>query len=65
MKRYAFAISMEILGRIRAKYPGGLPGAQGERRLDGESLLSTSASDIERLNEEIIQSGYPMGMIVG
>lgn len=65
VKEYAFAIAMEILGRIRAKYPSGQPGANGDRALDGESLLATSAASIERLNEQIIQAGYPMGMVVG
>lgn len=60
LKRYALAVSKYKLGRIRGKYTQGMPSAQGTTSLDGADLLAESKEDLDKLNEEIIQSGYPM-----
>lgn len=64
MKRYALASAMMTLGFIRSKYDG-LPAAQGDRRLNGERLIQMAQEEIEKLNEAIIQAGYPMPFITG
>lgn len=63
VKRYALAVSKEILGRVRSKRE--MLGATGAVTLDGEKLLEESREDIERLNEEIQASGIPMGFLTG
>lgn len=64
LKRYALALAKTDLGHIRRKYSN-FPGAQGPVELDGQSLLDEAKDEIEKLNEEIALSGYPMPFIVG
>lgn len=64
VKRYALARTKLDLGRVRSKY-GENPTAQGSTSLDGERLLEEGNTEIEALDEEISQSGYPMGFIIG
>jgi hypothetical protein len=64
IKRYALAKAKADLGRVRSKY-GEYPTAQGTTSLDGSALLEEAKDEIEALDEEIGQSGYPMGIIIG
>lgn len=64
LKRYALALAKKVLGRVRSKYDS-YPTAQGSITTDGMNLIDESDADIERLEEEIAQSGYPMGFITG
>lgn len=64
LKRYALALAKRDLGRIRSKYDS-FPTAAGSTSLDGERLLSEADAEIEKLEEEISQSGYPMGFLTG
>lgn len=65
IRRYALAWAMMVLGRIRSKFTE-FPGAQGSTSLgDGSSLLEDAKEQIEKLEEEIIYSGYPMLPLVG
>lgn len=64
LRRYALALAKRDLGRIRSKYDS-LPTAAGATTLDGNTLLSEYEADMERLEEEISQSGYPMGFLTG
>ena len=61
LKRYALAVAKEVLGRIRGKRE--TLGATGPVTLDGKDLLDESKEEIEKLNEEIGQSGFPMGFL--
>jgi hypothetical protein len=65
VKRYAKSKAKEILGRVRSKFEGGLPGAQENVTLDGQALLSESQTEIVDLETEISQSGFPMGIMLG
>lgn len=60
VRRYALAWAKHDLGRVRSKFPGGYPGAQGSVRMDGESLLNEARTDMAALDNEIAQSGFPM-----
>lgn len=64
IKRYAVAAAKRILGRIRSKYDGALS-AQGTVGLDGNTLLDEARDEIEKLEEEIELSGFPMGFLTG
>lgn len=64
LKRYALALAKRDLGRIRSKYDS-FPTAAGTTTLDGERLLQEAADEIEKLDEELAQSGYPMGFLTG
>ena len=64
LKRYALANAMVTLGLIRGKY-GGFPGAQGDQSLNGDRLVDLGNERIEKLDEEIMLSGYPMGFTTG
>lgn len=64
LKRYALMIAKETLGRVRSKY-GEYPTAQGTTSLDGDKLLEEAQRDKEALEEEIAQSGFPLGFLVG
>lgn len=63
VKRYALAKAKGILGLIRGKREA--IGATGAIRLDGAELLSAAEKEIERLDEEILKSGMPMGILTG
>lgn len=64
IKRYALARAKLDLGRVRTKYAE-FPTAQGSVSLDGDKLLEEGNAEIEALDEELGQSGYPMGLIIG
>lgn len=64
IKRYALAMAKLDVGRVRSKYDS-FPTAQGSATLDGGTLLAEGQAEIERLDEEIALSGYPIGFISG
>lgn len=64
VKRFALARAMRDLAWIRGKF-GEFPGAEGSVTLNWDRLLDWSDQEMERLNEEIMQSGYPMGFVTG
>lgn len=64
IKRYALAKAMKDLAWIRGKF-GEYPGAEGSVTLNWDRILDWSDNEIEKLNEEIFQSGYPMGFVTG
>jgi len=65
IREYALAEAKYMLGRIRGKYPGGLPAAGSDRQLDGESLISESREDKERLERKILDYGGPVMPCIG
>lgn len=64
VKRYALAKAREDIAFIRGKY-GDFPGAQGSTTLNWDAILEHSRLDMEKLEEEIAASGYPMGFLTG
>jgi hypothetical protein len=64
IKKYALALAMRDLGRIRSKYDS-FPTAQGTQSLDGDRLMDQANEMIEKLDEEIILTGYPMYFLTG
>lgn len=64
IREYAKAHAMRDLGFIRTKYSS-FPGAQGDMSLNGERLIDTANELIEKLNEEIMLTGYPMKFSTG
>ena len=64
LKRYALCRAKLDLAEIRGKYDS-FPGAQGNTTLNVAMLTESANSEIERLEEEISQSGFPMGFFVG
>jgi hypothetical protein len=65
VKRYSLMASKKRLGRIRSKYPGGFPTAQGNVDLDGATLLEEARQEEEKLEQEVSESGFPMGFLLG
>jgi hypothetical protein len=59
VKRYALVRAQMIVARIQSKYDS-FPTAQGSASLNGLSLLDNARLDLEKLNEEIGDSGMPM-----
>lgn len=64
IKRYALAKAREDLAWVRGKY-GEYPSAQGTTSLNWDRLLDEAKNEIERLEEEIMGAGYPMGFATG
>lgn len=64
VKNWALAHAKGIVGRVRSKYDG-FPAANGTASLDGERLLQEASDEKTALDEEIISSGYPMGIRAG
>jgi hypothetical protein len=64
IRQYALAFALIDLGSVRSKYQG-FPGAQGDTQLNGEALIQRGTDMLEKLNEEIILSGYPMKFTTG
>lgn len=64
VKRYALAMAMRDIAWIRGKY-GDYPGAQGTVTLNWDRQLDWADQEIERLEEEIFNSAYPMGFATG
>lgn len=58
VKQYAYAHAMRDLGFIRSKYSS-FPGAEGDMSMNGDRLIDTAEGMIEKLNEEIILTGFP------
>lgn len=65
IRERALAETKYTLGRIRGKYTGGLPAAQGNVSLDGGDLISEAKSDFERLDQKIIDLMPPPGIVIG
>jgi hypothetical protein len=63
-KRYALAMAKRDLGRVRSKYDS-FPTAQGSATLDGDRLLGEAETEIAALDDELAQSSYPLGILVG
>jgi hypothetical protein len=64
VREYALACAKETLGRIRNKF-GGYPTAEGERTLDGDTLLAEAAEAKRELTERLMDHAYPGGFMVG
>ena len=64
LKRYALAVATGVLGLVRRKFSR-IPGADGEQQLDGADLVRESREDLEKLDEDIRESCYPMPIITG
>lgn len=64
IKRYALAKAQVDLAWVRGKY-GEYPSAQGTTTLNWDRLLDTAQTEIEKLEEEIMGAGYPMGFCSG
>ncbi len=64
VKRYALAKAMQDLAFIRGNYTD-YPGAQGTTSFNWDRMLSWSETEIEKLEEEIMLSGFPMGFQSG
>lgn len=64
VKRYALARARQDLAFNRGKFDA-YPGAQGTTSFNWDILLETANQDLERLEEEIFGSGYPMGFVTG
>lgn len=62
--RWSIAEAKKRLGRIRSKHPS-IPTAGGTQELDGSTLLDESREEMEKLNEEIRERGYPIPFITG
>lgn len=66
VKRFALMCAKKVVGRVRSKYPGGFTGAGGQTvDMDGATLLQEADAENEKLQEEIMQAGYPMYFMVG
>lgn len=53
------------LAKVRSKYSGGMPGAGGEKLLDGDGLLGEYQQDVERLTTELINLSDPVPFLTG
>jgi len=62
--RYTEATAKQLLGRIRSKFKS-YPAAGGMIDTDGPELLEEARAEFEKLEEEISESQYPMGFLVG
>lgn len=65
VKRFTLAVAKERLGRVRSKYADGFPTAQGTTTLDGSTLLEEAQAEKEKLEQEISDSAFPMGFMLG
>ncbi len=64
VRRMTLARSKEKLGRVRSKYDSAQTAA-GSTGLDGATLLQEASDAIEALNEEIMQAGLPLPILIG
>jgi hypothetical protein len=64
VKRYALAQAKQKLGVVRSKYDS-YATAQGQTSLDGARLIQEAEAQLQLLEDEIAQSGFPMGLLVG
>jgi hypothetical protein len=65
IREYSLAWSKYILGRIRGKYTGGLPAAQGNVSLDGADLIREAQEDFQRLEQKMLDLMPPPGIVIG
>ena len=65
IRERALAEAVYTLGRIRGKYPGGLPAAQGNVQLDGSDLLREAETKMEKLDREILLLMRPPSVVIG
>jgi len=65
IRERALAEAAYTLGRIRGKYTGGLPAAQGNVQLDGSDLLREAESKFEILDRKIMELMPPPAVIIG
>jgi len=64
VKRYALAKLKLDLAEVRGKH-GENPGAAGNISLNAANLQQTAMAELEKLDQEIILSGFPMGFLKG
>ena len=64
IRERALAEAKYTLGRIRGKYTGGLPAAQGNVSLDGADLIREAQEDFERIETKMIEMTEPPGILV-
>ena len=64
LKRWCLADAREKLGTVRSKFDS-FPGAQGPVVIDGQAQLQRALDDKMALDEELAQSGFPLGIMVG
>ena len=62
--KYAIADAKEMLGRHRSKYDT-YPAAGGTVGLDGGKLLDEAEKEKAKLDEDIIERGFPVPFEVG
>ena len=65
IRERALAEAIYTLGRIRGKYTGGLPAAQGNVSLDGADLLREAETKMEKLDREILLLMRPPSVVIG
>lgn len=65
IREYSLAWSKYILGRIRGKYTGGLPAAQGNVSLDGADLIREAQEDFQRLEQKMLDLMPPPSIVIG
>jgi hypothetical protein len=64
VKRFAYNEARFYVARVRTKYAD-YPTAQGTATLDGEKLMEEYSAELERLEDEISLSGFPIGILTG
>jgi len=64
IKRFSLAQAKLDVGRVRSKYDT-FSTAQGSSTMDGLTLLDEARTELEKLEEEISASAYPMPFMVG
>lgn len=64
IKRYALARARLDLAEVRGKYSN-YPGAQGSLVPNSGGVLESAKDDLAKLEDEIAQSGFPLGFITG
>jgi hypothetical protein len=65
MMRYSRALAKGILGQVRGKFTGGIPGPSGNITLNYSDLFSQSDADREKLLVELRARDKPIGIITG
>jgi hypothetical protein len=64
VKRWALAQAKEDVARIRGKYDQ-YPSAQGSVRLDADKMKQEADQEKAKLEEEIYDSAFPLGLLFG
>lgn len=64
IKRWSLARAKLDLAEVRGKYDS-MPGAQGSTQLNAAVLQQSANSELDKLEDEITQSGFPMGFFSG